>query len=173
MFKLSKKVILQNCRLLIDSTELNAGENHTSVLFTDTLDPNIYPIRHVILNGEFSVNFPNSNEPNDSDTIGVVFPSKIYLANSYQIVSQMDNSIYYCVIPSKNEKLIQNTKNLNVGESMTVKLGQLAFIFGSEFTVNSVKKNNLAVIACENNPAKVVATKSCKVVTFHSSYYTI
>jgi len=173
MFNLSKKVILQNCRLLIDSAELSAGENHISVLLTNTLDPNTYPIRHVILNGEFSVNFPGSSERNDRGTVGTIFPSKIYLSDSYVIVSQVNNSIYSCVIPSKNEKLIQNDQNLNMGESMVVKLGQLAFIFGPEFTVNSVKKNNLAVIACENNPAKVVATKNCKIVTFHSSYYTI
>jgi hypothetical protein len=54
---------------------------------------------------------------------------------------------------------------------MTIKVTQLGFIFGSEFIVNSNIKNNLYVVACENNVATVTATQPCKIVTFQSDYY--
>jgi len=173
MTTLSKRIILQKCRMMLDSTTFESvqTDGHTSILKETQITLDTYPIRHVVVDGNFNVNFPDTDIPPKSGNPGFVFPDQSYAANSFQTEAQRDNSTYYCVLPSLTENLIKAETNLGQGESMTIKVTQLGFIFGQEFTVNSNTKNNLCVVACENNVATVTATQPCKIVTFQSDYY--
>lgn len=170
---LSKRIILQKCRMMLDSTTFESvqADGHISILKEPQITPDTYPIRHIIVEGNFNISFPDTDIPPKSGNLGVVFPDQSYSANSFQTKAQRDNSTYYCVLPSLTENLIKTETNLDQGESMTIKVTQLGFIFGSEFIVNSNIKNNLYVVACENNVATVTATQPCKIVTFQSDYY--
>lgn len=173
MITLSKRIILQKCRMMLDSTTFESvqTDGHISILKESQITPDTYPIRHVIVDGNFNVSFPDTDIPPRSGHFGSVFPDQLYAANSFHIKAQRDNSTYYCVLPSLTENLIKTETNLGHDESMTIKVTQLGFIFGPEFIVNSNTKNNLCVVACENDVATVTATQPCKIVTLQSDYY--
>jgi len=158
--------------MLINSSIYDlAGSIIDGQLVESAFTPATYPYRHVVVAGSFEMSFPNSSVLGDNVMIGDVFPWKDYAASSFRVASREDNSIYYCIIPSTNETLINTSIELSQGQTATLDVCQLGFIFGPEFTVNSVTKNNVAVIACEDNPAHIVASQPCKLVKLYSSFY--
>jgi hypothetical protein len=173
MAELSKKIILKKSRLLLDVTKFDiVGSGHISELRQQQLTESTYPIRHVIVKGNFNLSFPNTDIQSASGGVGTIWPHQDYSSNVFQITSETENAIYYCVLPSKNETIVKNEISLSTGESATISVTQLGFVFGQKFMVNSNTRSNVAVVSCENNPAVIVATQPCNLIILQSSYFT-
>lgn len=168
----SKKIVLDCCRLLLDSTALEqSGENHTSTLIANSITLDNYPTRHVIAQGTVEVSFPNSDQPTLALGPGDIFPNGEISATVFQTKALSDDAIYYCVLPSTNERITIFRQDLEPGQSINILLTQVGFVYGSEFLVNDNTRNGLAVVACETQSAVITATQPCAVIIMQSSFY--
>jgi hypothetical protein len=172
MFNVLKKIVLKNCRIILSpSIYDNVGDSIVRNLTIPKITQETYTIRHIIVKGGFTINFPNSSEPSKSGKASVVFPYEDYDATSFEIVADQPNSSYYCVLPEAGKTLNQTKTNLTAGQTLVIEPTQVGFIFGQNFTVNGKPQTDFYVAACENNAATIVATQPCTVVMMQSSYF--
>ena len=148
----------------------NAGDSLVATLKTTTVTQSNYHRKHLLFNGNVTVSFPNTNEPDEIVNVGDVWPSK----DSYQLsastfiaTADVPGSLFYCIIPIKEANTIDvNRVNLDAGQNIAVNTGTVAFVFGDQYTVNDNLNAEKNVFACENSSAVIAAVNSCTVVTF-------
>ena len=172
MAKRTSRAVLRNTQVIMTSTQLDDGESVTSTMniSTSTLTKDVYVRKHVVYNGAFTVSFPGADEPDEPGVPGEVFPRReTYRVSQsrFTVTATKPNSTYYCVFPIyETDKLNQVDTVLNPGESLTVNTCTVAFVFGSNFTVNGTTSTNTeAAVACETKTATISAqSESCQVV---------
>lgn len=172
MAKRTSRAVLRNAQVIMTSTQLDDGESVTSIMniSTSTLTKDVYIRKHVVYTGAFTVSFPGADEPDEPGVPGEVFPRRDFYnvsESKFTVTATKPDSIYYCVFPIyETDKLNQVDRTLNPGESITVNTCTVAFVFGSNFTVNGTTSTNTeAAIACETKTAVISAqSESCQVI---------
>ena len=175
--KRSTKKLFRNIGIMLTATKFDrAGEFVTSSMniTTSTLTKSVYVRRHIASIGSFTLSFPGTDEPSEPRALGEVFPyeKEEYKIsdNSFRVTADSAGSQYYCIIPLyPGDNTWQANVNLNAGESHVVNTGTVAFVYGSDFTVNEspvASANTATVLACEFGNAHIVATEPVKIVEF-------
>lgn len=171
----TSRSVLRKAQMFLTSTKLDhANESVTSTMniTTSTLTKDVYVRKHVVFEGAFTVSFPGTNEPDEPGVPGEVFPRREAYAvdgSRFTVTATSPNSVYYCVFPIyENDKIKQVDTVIDPGGSITVNTCTVAFVFGTDFTVNGVATTSTAkVIACETQSAAIVAqTGTCQVIEF-------
>jgi hypothetical protein len=130
-----------------------------------------YVRKHVLFSGAITVGFPGSDEPPELGVPGSTFPTRdTYQLSqaSFTLTADADNTLYYCLLPgSAREQLVCREFELSPGDVFSVDVKHVAFVFGSDYTVNQTARTQPSVLACENNGSLVQATSACKVVDFY------
>jgi hypothetical protein len=151
------------------NTTMELSESHPG---TEEILRNSYVKKHVVFNGSFTVSFPGTDEPDEPGVPGEVFPRR----NTYKVSNQeftvtatSPMSKYYCVMPvySITDRVFQKDIYISSGESHTINVATVGFVFGNGFTVNgNTATTTASVLACENNSATVVALEDTHIIEF-------
>jgi hypothetical protein len=151
----------------------NAGETAVVTLSgskNNQIDVSIYHRRHIIFKGTFLVSFPNTDEPAEHMSEGLVFPNRenYQLNNSQFTVTSLEpGSVYYCILPLRHTiHLTRSDVSLNAGDTKVLDQGTLNFIFGKSFRINGELVADRDVVACERSSAELLAETDCHVVSF-------
>lgn len=129
-------------------------------LSTDT-----YARRHYICAGGFKVSYPNSNEPDESDYEGTVFPYRDHgNVNNFDITALKDNSSYICFIPYgssivKHEFIETQDYIAEVGR---------AYVPSVDFTFNGQPQKAHTVVTCSRASAHLVLSQKAKLTIFYA-----
>ena len=157
----TKPVVLHGCRCILHSTSFSgAGEFITRD--TKPFNKDTYAIRHVVTKGGVHAVLNGSQEP---IPVGDVWPKdKDYDVNTFQIVADADGAEYYCVVPVNDVELSESTTLHDSGETFTVPLRSIAFLFGGEFEVAGVRYSGTKVLAADTSEFTVTCFSSVKAV---------
>jgi hypothetical protein len=151
------------------NTRMELSDSHPG---TDVILRQSYVKKHVVYEGTFTVSFPGTDEPDEPGVPGEVFPRRdTYKVDKEEFVVTATSpmSKYYCVMPiySITDQIFQKDIFIKAGESHTIKVATVGFVFGNGFEVNGkTSEATQAVLACENNSATIVALEDTHIIEF-------
>lgn len=173
----TSRLVLRNCQLMLTSTlfsEQNDSATTQVKNATDRLILQQYTTSNVCTQGSFTVSYPGTNEPDDLVETGTMWPSRDSYPlhnSSLTVTANQAGSQYYCVFPLyPSDGLVRSAVTLTTqGQEHQVPLGSVAFVFGTDYTVNgqAAADAGYEVIACETIAAQIIAgTAPCKILEF-------
>jgi hypothetical protein len=160
-----------NMRLVTSSYD-SAGDFNDATFVMPVSEAN-YFLRTVLLSGALRMSFPETTEPDaftsENGGIGAIFPGQqLYGKTKVRATALEDNTTFCCVQPLPNYKIVSDTRELNAGELLSVPVGRVLFVFGSEYVVNGEAHMADDIFALVNSAGEIQAGQPCKVVTFTS-----
>jgi hypothetical protein len=152
--------------------EQNRSETTQVKNATTLLQKSRYTNAGVVTQGSFTASFPGTNEPDETGSIGTIWPSRDSYAldnGSFTITALEPDSRYYCVFPIYLSDTLERSEITlsQEGAEHVVARGTVAFLFGSDYAVNGATATGNDVIACESAAATILAGQQpCRIVEF-------
>lgn len=150
----------------------NAGDVVTATLDEgENIQLANYVRRHVLFSGAITVSYPGTDQPSESGPPERLFPTRDHYPLSgatFALTADEDNTLYYCLLPGYvRDRVVCREFELALGDVFSVDVGHVAFVFGSNYSVNQTARSQPSVLACENNSSLIQATEACRVIDFY------
>lgn len=166
LFKSPQKYPNLNFDTVISVFEFANEPNDTTLNAPMTLENN--RIKTMLLKGGIRMSFPDTEEqPVETSEIGRVFPGPPALGKTkFSTVGLVDDTQFVCVQPYPNYTIYYTCQDLTAGGEATLQKGYLAYVFGTEYSVNNTPYTSTRAFAVENNQSTLKTKSHCRIVMF-------
>ena len=154
---------------LIDQTFEFVGDSND--IETEIPAATTIPIKSMLTIGSIRFELPDIGFVEERGIApGAIFPGPKAIAQTkFKITALEDNTHIHCVHPLQDGgKIIYIETDFSAGNSVDVPKGNLAFVFGNNYMINSDTYSNFHIFAVQNSNITINLINNAKVVIFKS-----
>lgn len=128
------------------------------------------PTKTVLMKGTMQIEFPDTEEPTlVTSEKGRTFPGAVAIGKrKFTTRALEDDTQLGCVQPDKGYKINMVSQDFGANGALAVPIGYVAFVFGTEYTMNDIPCSTDMVFAVRTTSAVVRASAPCRVVMFNA-----
>jgi len=128
-----------------------------------------YVRRHYVTSGKFKASYPDTDYPDEFDTVGCVWPYNDHKdVNNYVVTAMEPNSAFHCFLPiGKGRQIQHDIVEMEANTNYVAKQGKI-YSPSVDFYVDGVLKKAFSLLACSESDATIKLAKKGTIAIFYA-----